>query len=115
MTDTTIDRTVFEDLRTTAGADFVRELVETFLSEAPAMLAELRRSLAANDADRFRRAAHSLKSNSNTFGAYALAAMAKHLELGGFGAAREGTGEPLAALSAEYERVARALTELKRA
>ena len=33
--------------RTTAGADFVRELVDTFLQEAPAMLAELRRALAA--------------------------------------------------------------------
>ena len=115
MTNATIDRTIFEELEATAGADFIRELVETFLSEAPGMLAELRRSLSANDAERFRRAAHSLKSNSNTFGASALAAMAKHLELGGFGAAREDTGEPLAALSAEYERVARALRELKRA
>ena len=115
MADATIDRTVFEELKATAGADFVRELVETFLTEAPGMLAELRRALDASDADRFRRAAHSLKSNSNTFGASALAAMAKHLELGGFGAAREGAGEPLASLTAEYERVARALTELKRA
>jgi cysteinyl-tRNA synthetase len=34
-------------------------------------------------ADRFRRAAHSLKSNSNTFGARTLGAMARELELGG--------------------------------
>ena len=115
MTNATIDRTIFEDLEATAGADFIRELVETFLSEAPGMIADLRRSLADRDADRFRRAAHSLKSNSNTFGASALAAMAKRLELGGFGAAGEGRHEPLAALSAEYERVAKALTELKRA
>ena len=33
------------------------------------MLAELRDALAGGDADAFRRAAHSLKSNSNTFGA----------------------------------------------
>ena len=33
------------------------------------MLASLDRALAARDADEFRRAAHSLKSNSNTFGA----------------------------------------------
>ena len=32
---------------------------------------------------RFRRAAHSLKSNSNTFGALALGAMARELELAG--------------------------------
>jgi HPt (histidine-containing phosphotransfer) domain-containing protein len=115
MADATIDRTVFEELKQTAGADFVRELVETFLSEAPGMLAELRSALDAGDADRFRRVAHSLKSNSNTFGASKLAAMAKHLELGGFAAAREGPGEPLSALKAEYERAASALAELKRA
>lgn len=115
MNDGTVDRAVFEELKVTAGADFVRELVETFLSEAPGMLEELRRSLAANDADRFRRAAHSLKSNSNTFGASALAAMARNLELGGFAAAREGAGEPLSVLSREYARVAQELTELKRA
>ena len=115
MADATIDRAVFEELKTTAGADFVRELVGTFLSEAPGMLAELRDSLSARDPDRFRRAAHSLKSNSNTFGASALAGMAKQLELGGFGAARAGPGEPLAALSSEYARVARVLTGLNRA
>ena len=57
------------------------ELVDTFLEEAPRMLDELRAALAAKDADRFRRAAHSLKSNSNTFGALKLGAMARDLEL----------------------------------
>src|SRR5437764_1468252 len=102
MPDGTIDRTVFEELKVTAGADFVGELVETFLTEAPAMLAELRRALDAEDADRFRRVAHSLKSNSNTFGASSLAAMARNLELGGFGAARDNGGEPLSVLAGEY-------------
>jgi len=115
MNDGTIDRAVFEELKLTAGADFVHELVDTFLSEAPGMIAELKRSLDANEADRFRRAAHSLKSNSNTFGAIRLAAMAKGLELGGFAAARDRGGEPLSALSTEYASVARALTELNRA
>ena len=51
------------------------------------MLDDLRDALAARDADRFRRAAHSLKSNSNTFGARTLGAMARDLELGGLDAA----------------------------
>ena len=114
MSEGTIDRSVFEELETTAGADFVRELVDTFLTEAPGMLAELRRALDANEADRFRRVAHSLKSNSNTFGASSLAAMARNLELGGFTAARADNGEPMSALATEYSRVAQALTELKR-
>jgi HPt (histidine-containing phosphotransfer) domain-containing protein len=114
MTDAAIDRATFENLKATAGADFVHELVDTFLTEAPTMLEDLRSALAANDAARFKRAAHSLKSNSNTFGAMTLGAMAKNLELGGLASARE-PGEPLDALASEYSRVAQALKELQRA
>ena len=108
MTTPAIDRSTFTELQETAGVDFVAELVGTFLEEAPRMLAELRRALAARSADAFRRAAQSLKSNSNTFGAGRLAEMARELELGGLvtDTAR------LDALDAEYERVARALKEL---
>ena len=105
-----IDRSTFTELQEAAGADFVAELVGTFLDEAPRMLAELRRALAVQSADAFRRAAHSLKSNGHTFGASRLAEMARELELGGLVA---GT-EPLDALDAEYRRVARALTDLCR-
>jgi HPt (histidine-containing phosphotransfer) domain-containing protein len=37
-------------------------------------------ALAAGDVDSFRRNAHSMKSNANTFGATELAALAKELE-----------------------------------
>ena len=113
MTDPAIDRATFEALQQTAGADFVHELVDTFLTEAPAMLEDLRSALAANDAARFKRAAHSLKSNSNTFGAMTLGAMARELELGGIDQARKAGARPLDALALEYSRVAQALKELK--
>jgi len=77
------------------------------------MLDELRRTLAAKDADKFRRTAHSLKSNSNTFGALTLGAMARELELGGLAKASESGAQPLDALTQEYSRVAAALTELQ--
>jgi HPt (histidine-containing phosphotransfer) domain-containing protein len=109
----TIDSATFEALKQTTGADFVLELVDTFLLEAPAMLDELRRALAAQDADKFRRAAHSLKSNSYTFGALTLGAMARDLELGGVAKVIEGGGEPLDTLAQEYSRVAAALTDLQ--
>lgn len=107
---TPIDMSTFAELQETAGADFVAELVGTFLEEAPLMLAELRRALAAQSADAFRRAAHSLKSNSDAFGAGRLAEMARALELDGvvIDVAR------LDALDAEYQRVARALEDLAR-
>ncbi len=115
MTEPTIDRATFEALKESAGSDFVRELVDTFLTEAPVMLDDLRSALAANDADRFRRAAHSLKSNGMTFGASTLGAMARTLELGGLDAARQENGKPLDALADEYARAARALSELRNA
>ena len=113
MTLPTIDRSVFEELKATTGSEFALELLDTFLEEAPAMLDELRQALAIQDADRFRRAAHSLKSNSNTFGALALGACARELELAGLPASQESGAEKLSALEAEYARVTAALAELR--
>ena len=114
MTSPTIDRAIFDELKDTAGAEFAVELVDTFLAEAPAMLAQLQRAFDADDADAFRRTAHSLKSNGNTFGARAFAAMARELELGGMAPVRAASCQPLEALASEYARVANALAELKR-
>jgi histidine phosphotransfer protein HptB len=113
MSDATIDLATFRELQETAGAEFVGELVGTFFEEAPAMLADLRASLAAGDADRFRRAAHSLKSNSNTFGAHALGALAKDLELSGLARVAERGPQALEPVAKEYERVAAALAKLR--
>ncbi len=110
-----IDPAAFAQLQETAGAEFVVELVDTFLVEAPLMLADLESALAVGDTDRFRRAAHSLKSNGNTFGALTLGALARELELTGLEPARRAGGATLAALALEYARVAAALTELRHA
>ena len=109
MTQSAIDLDTYRELQDAAGADFVAELVGTFLEEAPAMLAELRAAHAVADADRFRRAAHSLKSNSHTFGAMALGALARELELGGL----EADVAQLDALEAEYGRAAAVLESLR--
>ena len=70
MTAPTIDRATFDALQETAGAEFVGELVDTFLERGAAdAAATCAQRWPPSDADRFRRAAHSLKSNSNTFGA----------------------------------------------
>jgi len=110
MSEPTIDLPTFTELQQAAGAGFVAELVGTFLEEAPTMLAELRSAQGAGVAETFRRAAHSLKSNSHTFGATRLGELARELELGGLIA---DTG-PLDDLEVEYRRVAAALTELTR-
>jgi HPt (histidine-containing phosphotransfer) domain-containing protein len=108
-----IDLATYTELQDTAGAEFVVELVDTFLDEAPGMLAELRSARAASDADRFRRAAHSIKSNANTFGAQALAALARTLELKGLAADPAGDDAAIDALAAELDRAAAALKDLR--
>jgi HPt (histidine-containing phosphotransfer) domain-containing protein len=108
----TIDATRFAELQATAGADFVVELIDTFLHEAPGMLAELRAARGAADADGYRRAAHSLKSNAHTFGATALGAQARAIELAGLGEAAADDAL-LTALEVEYARAAQALRELR--
>lgn len=77
-----IDRTVLAALAESVGAEFVAELIDTFTEEAPTMLAELRQALLKDEVDRFRRVAHSLKTNANTFGATQLAILARDMELG---------------------------------
>ena len=109
MSDATIDPAAFAELQASAGEDFVKELIDTFLEEAPAMLQVLRSAQASGDADAFRRTAHSLKSNSHTFGAQALGELARELELKGLPSSSQSLDE----LVAEYRRAAHALKALR--
>ena len=113
MDELVIDRAVYSELRDTTGAEFVAQLVDTFLEEGPGMLAELRGARADGNAERFRRAAHSLKSNGNTFGALKLAALARAFELKGLDAEPSRDAAALAALEAEFARAAAELKTLR--
>ncbi len=109
-----IDQTVFNELKDAAGSEFVAELVGTFLEEAPTMLADLRNARATGNADLFRRAAHSLKSNSATFGALHMAGLARRLELDGLAADAQLDLLAIDALDEAYRAAAAALQELAR-
>jgi len=111
MPDEAIDRGLFAELQDTAGADFVVELVDTFLEDAPEMLASLR-AAAAGDADAFRRNAHTLKSNATTFGALALAAQARELEHRGLAHYGADAVAAVAVLEALYQAAAAELKAL---
>jgi histidine phosphotransfer protein HptB len=108
MPTTAIDTAIFGELQAAAGKEFVDDLLVTFSEEAPQLLDELRCALAAQSAERFRRAAHSLKSNGMTFGAIAFTARARELELGGLSA--DDTG--IDALRNDYLRALEALKAL---
>ena len=106
-----IDHTVFNVLKESVGDDFIGELVQAFLEESPLMLDEMRTAIAAEEVDGLRRAAHSLKSNANTFGATSLAELAKDLEF----MARENNlnfGDKLVALENTYAKAAEELKAL---
>lgn len=80
MTENVIDRAAFDLLKDAVGDDFIGELVDTFSEEAPSMIANMRQALSDQDADTFRREAHSMKTNAATFGATDLLELAKKLE-----------------------------------
>jgi HPt (histidine-containing phosphotransfer) domain-containing protein len=107
MNRSAIDPQTFEDLKAATGAEFVAELVATFFEEAPTLLAELREAQAAGAAQRYCRAAHTLKTNAQTFGALALGEQARALEL----AALPAAPGALLALQAAY---ALAVADLER-
>ena len=76
-----IDPATFNELKQMSGADFINELIDAFLDDAPTMIQNMDSALENKDVETFRRNAHSLKSNANTFGATELGILAKELEL----------------------------------
>ncbi len=107
-----IDLAKFEDFRETMGADFIGEVITVFNEDAPELLKTMEQALAAQDAEQFRRAAHSLKSNSAAFGAETLAGLARELEMMGKENRLAEAAGKVALAAAEYQRVQEALTEM---
>lgn len=107
-----IDKTTFEELKRMSGEDFINELIDAFLDDAPNILQNMQTALEAKDVESFRRNAHSMKSNANTFGAIELGALAKELEF----MAKENNlnvGNRLEVLKETYEKVAEELKGLR--
>ena len=112
MVDTTvIDSAVLDGLLESVGGDreFLAELLQTYFEDSPRLLETMHTALAASNADEFRRAAHSLKSNSANFGAMTLSRMAKGLEDMGKAGTLDGAAAGVAQAEAEYARVRAAL------
>jgi CheY-like chemotaxis protein len=108
-----LDGTALDGLRELGGDDFVGELIDTFLRDAPDLLAALRRSLDDHDVDELRRAAHTLKSNGATFGAGDFSELCSRLE----GQARtgelDGASELVDHIEQEYARLEHDLAALR--
>jgi CheY-like chemotaxis protein/HPt (histidine-containing phosphotransfer) domain-containing protein len=99
------------ELESTVGdPGLVEELIATFLDGSPELVATLRNSLVQGNAEELRRAAHTLKSNAQTFGAAALTALCRELEATAKKAALEHAPDLVTRIESEYLRVANALT-----
>jgi HPt (histidine-containing phosphotransfer) domain-containing protein len=102
-----LDPAALAGLREIGDDDFVADLVETFLADAPPLLAALRGS----DADEVRRAAHTLKSNGATFGATRFSELCRELELLAKSGGLAGASELADRIDAEYTLVAAELAK----
>jgi HPt (histidine-containing phosphotransfer) domain-containing protein len=107
-----IDLSTFEALKDAMGADFIIELVQTYFDETPQLFSKLQDALATQDCDAFRRAAHSIKSTSNSFGALELGLQAKELEFMGRDSNLTSAPEKVKNLLNSYGSVQQALKEL---
>jgi HPt (histidine-containing phosphotransfer) domain-containing protein len=105
MASSGIDLSVFNELKEMVGQDFIGELIDTFLDEAPQLISSLQNGLLQNDTEIFYRSAHSLKSNGAIFGAQLLSEQAKALELLGRSGQLDQVGDQIEKLAAEWKLV----------
>jgi HPt (histidine-containing phosphotransfer) domain-containing protein len=77
-----LDAEAIRSLEQLVGGDrpALAEIVNAFLEDAPAQIAELRRGVESGDAGVAGRAAHTLKANGRTFGAAGLADLCAEIE-----------------------------------
>ena len=111
MPDEPIDAAAFAELLETVGGDreFLAELVETYLADSPGLFIELRAAIAADDAASARRAAHTLKSTSASFGANGLAARCREIEAAAAAGDLVGLDEQVELAASSYAQVEAAL------
>jgi CheY-like chemotaxis protein len=111
-----LDPKALENLLSMLGGEYVylEELIDSFLEDAPKLLAELNQYVEGGDAAGVHRMAHSLKSNGADFGATAFSDLCKELEMMAKSGAIDGAAALAAEIVAEYGRVEAALAALRR-
>jgi HPt (histidine-containing phosphotransfer) domain-containing protein len=110
-----LDQVAFDDLFESIGGDaeFLAELIDSYLADAPVQIEELRTAIAADDAVAAVRPAHTLKSASASLAALGLAEHCRRLERSATAGSLDGAAETVESISAEFERVADALERAK--
>ncbi len=102
-----LDNAVLGELRESVGDDpeFLVELVDEFLQDAPIRLESLRAAATSGDATGARLAAHTLKGNGRTFGAGELASLCQAAETAAVAGDLEAVLSGLDEIDQEWVRV----------
>jgi len=106
-----IDRAAILD-RVGGDHDLLREITSIFLAEYPGLIGEIQESVAARDAIRLEKAAHSLKGSVSNFGAQAATQAAYRLETIGRRGHFEDASEALADLLMQFQQLQPFLEDL---
>ena len=108
-----LDESAMESLKDLGGEEFMAEVIDTFLGEAPALVATLRAAREAGDAELLRRTAHTLKSNGQTFGAADFSELCRELEHRAKNGELEGAAGLVERIEREYRALEQALGALR--
>jgi HPt (histidine-containing phosphotransfer) domain-containing protein len=100
-------------LKELGGDDFLAEVIDTFLGEAPALVAALPAALESGDPELLRRTAHTLKSNGQTFGAAEFSELCRELEQRAKNGEPEGAAGLVERIEEEYVALEQALAALR--
>jgi CheY-like chemotaxis protein len=108
-----LEAAALEQLRELGGVEFLTEVVDVFLADAPSLLASLRSSLERQDTEELRRAAHTLKSNGSTLGAAGFAELCRTVEQHAKDGHLDGVSSLVDRIEQEYDTLQEALASLR--
>jgi PAS domain S-box-containing protein len=108
-----LDDGALASLRDLGGDEFLSEVIDAFLADAPSLVATLRRSLDEGTAEELRRAAHTLKSNGATLGAAGFAEQCRALEQRAKAGELDGAAELVNRIEQDYGPLEEALSALR--
>ena len=115
MVEPLIDPEEWETFKSIADPAIMVELLDAFLSDSPQLIEQMHTGLSVGNCELVRRAAHSLKSNSASFGGKRLANASRELEMLAKSGVLDGARPKLAEIEAEYASLAAFLVEAKNA
>jgi signal transduction histidine kinase/DNA-binding response OmpR family regulator/HPt (histidine-containing phosphotransfer) domain-containing protein/PAS domain-containing protein len=111
-----LDTDELNNLLSSVGGDFnfLSELIDTFLEDAPHLLDDMGKFIKSDDSMGVRRIAHSLKSNGADFGALTFSNLCKELELIAKAGELGGAESIYTQITDEYSKVERSLIAIQR-